>query len=577
MSQGETNSQIKMDNFLTPGIEQIRQSIIDIDDSYNNDWDVLAELCQNAVDSIRKSDRAEGLIKIKINCSEKTIKIFDNGVGINPDKLPYLLKPFSTNKRQDHDLIGEKGVGLTFVMFSSNYFEIKSGNEEGAAIGVLNNAYDWKNSEDDEYIDLKVDKIDEELHGTEVYIKNVKETYIFELTFEQIKFVLRTRTALGSTKSIWGDDRNINIEIEFTDLNGKKYIDTLPFQYKLIFETLPQSAKIDYDDFLEYSSQADRSDSDKRNILRDKVIFRTDEYIHGNNRKIKYVACFVPKRHIWNKMSLEEGLCSEEDLDNDEWLENFDYVKYKSGIFSSVKGMPTGIITDHPSSGWAGYWSNLFILLEDPQLSFDIGRKSLHGSQAKILRDVSKKIFDGFTNNIVKYISGEPETNIEWDRDETFDEINNMLDLNISDIKFKKNPKDQEASVSAIFFECIGNGKINQITPLLAGYRSKYDLYAKWGSKKIVIEFKSKLRNIIKDFSDAQKLFNEIDCIVCWDVSDEDREKLRIKLGIDVEQIEENILSGRTQTIPNSTHKLLLSGLVKPIYVIDIKKILDTE
>lgn len=236
--------------------------------------------------------------------------------------------------------------------------------------------------------------------------------------------------------------------------------------------------------------------------------------------------------------------------------------------------MPTGIVIDHPLTGYAGYWANLFILLDDSSLKFDIGRKSLHGQQSKILRDYARKIFNDYLN-IIKYISGEPEPTTEWDRDEAFEEIDNMLDLDVEDIKFRKNPKDQEASVAAVFFECIGNGKISEIVPLYSGYRGKYDLYAKWGRKKLVIEFKSKLKNIIKDFNDSQKLFDEIDCIVCWDVSDEDRDMLRSRLGVEIEEIEPNILSQRTQTIPHSTHKLLLSGFTKPIYILDLKKILE--
>lgn len=38
-----------LDDFLTPGIDQLRTSIRGINDSYNNSWDILAELCQNAV------------------------------------------------------------------------------------------------------------------------------------------------------------------------------------------------------------------------------------------------------------------------------------------------------------------------------------------------------------------------------------------------------------------------------------------------------------------------------------------------------------------------------------------------
>ena len=53
----------------------------------------------------------------------------DNGVGISKDDLPYLLRPFSSDKEISTETIGEKGVGLTFALFSCNLFEIETGNK----------------------------------------------------------------------------------------------------------------------------------------------------------------------------------------------------------------------------------------------------------------------------------------------------------------------------------------------------------------------------------------------------------------------------------------------------------------
>jgi molecular chaperone HtpG len=174
----------------------------------------------------------------------------------------------------------------------------------------------------------------------------------------------------------------------------------------------------------------------------------------------------------------------------------------------------------------------------------------------------------------MKYVSGEVNTIEDWNRDETFSEIEKLVDLDIPGINFRKNPRDQEASVVAIFFESIGNGRIRNIVPLCCGYRSKYDLYALWGNKRLVIEFKSRLKNITRDFDDAQKMFNEINCLVCWDISDDDVQALA-DLGITVERIERSPLSTTSAPIiPHSTHRMILSGFVQPIYVIDLKAIL---
>lgn len=69
-STGYIRGMATISNFLQQlSCEQIRQSILDIDDSYSHDWDVLAELLQNSVDAIRKSSNEnEGAIEIKVDC-----------------------------------------------------------------------------------------------------------------------------------------------------------------------------------------------------------------------------------------------------------------------------------------------------------------------------------------------------------------------------------------------------------------------------------------------------------------------------------------------------------------------------
>ena len=67
-------------DFLFPTLSQIRHSICGIDDSYNNFWDILAELIQNAVDAINRTDPVvQGEIYLQIDCIRKEISIRDNG------------------------------------------------------------------------------------------------------------------------------------------------------------------------------------------------------------------------------------------------------------------------------------------------------------------------------------------------------------------------------------------------------------------------------------------------------------------------------------------------------------------
>ena len=228
-----------------------------------------------------------------------------------------------------------------------------------------------------------------------------------------------------------------------------------------------------------------------------------------------------------------------------------------------------------PTTGAAGNWAQIFLLFEDRKLKFDIGRKSIHGKTKNTYKEKARIIFNEFRTNVSKYVAGAVNAEItSWDRDEIFDEIEKLVDIKSDLTRFIKSPKDQEASVAGLFFEAIGSRQINDIKPLISSYKNRYDLYAMWGNKRVVIEFKSTLYKIMKDWVDAQKMFQEINCIVCWDVSEDDEEVFKEE-GILLEAIEpDGIINKNLKKFPNATHILRFSGLIEPIYVIDMKIVL---
>ena len=566
-------------DFLQPDLVSIKQSIRDIDDSYSHEWDLIAELCQNSVDAIMQSEnKNDGFISIEVDAHQKSLKITDNGIGIGRKDLPRLLRPFSTNKRNDSGTIGEKGVGLTFVIFSGNRFEIRTRKAgEKGVVGSINDAHTWKTGNGTEKLRLDVRDAHAQDEGTQITVSDIPDSPLFNLTFSQLKYVLRTKTALGSTKSIWGSTDNIVVKLKLVDTNGDVHNEELPYRYALPHENLPASAIIDFDDFISFASDPGRTDFDKRSKLRDKVIFRKGEFTHGNSRRIKYVIIFVPQRRTWETLAKSYSLANESDFENEDWLDTYGYLLPTSGIYTSVKGMPTSIAVDHPNTGNAGYWPNTFLLYEDAHLSFDIGRKALPGRQTAMIKEFAKKHFGEITKDIVKYVAGDVPTPSSWDREEILAEIETLAPIDYGRTSFVKSPKDQEASVAGIFYECLGNGTIRGLAPLTSAYKDRYDLVAKWGRKTVFIEFKSHLRNITKDFNDAQKMFDEMDCIVCWDVSETDVQELGNKLAVGVEQIKINPLSRETSIFPNATHCLTLNGFTKPVYVIDMKTVLDAS
>lgn len=567
-----------VNSFLTPSINQIRRSIRGIDDSYNNFWDILAELIQNSVDAIYRTNvENAGEISLRIDCQKKEISIRDNGCGIKADKLIELLRPFSTDKADDETQIGEKGVGLKFAYFQSTFFSIHTGDSSGSAYVEIKDARLWKQQTNNEQLSLELEIADTPFCGTEIKLKGIENDLLFRLSIPQMKYILRTKTAAGNTSTIWQNVRPIHIAFDMTDFNGTHEVGEVPYKFCLPTEGLQANDQIDLDEFETWLHAGDRTDLDKRTKLRNKVITAKGALRHQGYRVINYWVCFVPNRNVWNVLSTGADLATQELLADENWLNETGFVLFKNGIYTSVKGMPTGISVEHPSTGYSGYWSNMFILFEDQSLKFDIGRKSIHGLTANIYKKHAKDIFNRFLQYVVKYVSGsvEPFTE-EWNKEALIDEIKALPNLNSNIVKFSKNPKDQEASVAAIFYELIGAGRISDVEPLISGYRNKYDLYAKWNNRTVIIEFKSHLKNIVKDFDDARKLFNEMDYIVCWEVTDEDEAKMQ-QLSIAIEELRESSLfQTAPQHIACCTHKLLINANVSPVYVIDLKRFINS-
>ncbi len=559
--------------FLKSSINSLRHSIRDIDDSYNNFWDIFAELAQNSVDAINNTGKS-GSIDIKIDCQKRNVTIRDTGCGISADRLPQLLNLFSTGKSDDPSSIGEKGVGLKYVLFQSSKFIIETSDGKTAARATVVDANTWKKQTNETPLLLEQESLEANGNSyTKIQALGIEERPdeedVFALSYPQMVFVFRTKTAIGNTKALWDDILDIKVHLEMTDINGVCNSETIPYKYLTPIEKLSTKDFITTQDFDEWNT-SDRDDTQKRNKLRDKLIVSSNSHLMHNNRELKYWACFVPSRKTWNQIDIINKLATKENLDDQNWMQAWNYLLFNGNITAATKGMPTAITVTPPSVGNAGYLPNFFIIFEDDSLKFDIGRKSFRGKTSNIYREEAKQVFNKFAK-LAKYSAGAlPAHATTFNREEVFDEIKNKQDLNSSKVKFQKNPYDQEASVVAIFFELIGSGDITGIDPMYMGYQNKYDLYARVNNRTTIIEFKSHLSNIIRDFSDYTKIFDEMDYIVCWDVNDQDTAKLKNE-GIEVEKYEPSELG--EDNLPSCvTHTMSITN-VTPINIIDLKQL----
>jgi anti-sigma regulatory factor (Ser/Thr protein kinase) len=561
-------------DFLKPKTDEIRHQIRGILDSYTHDWDLLSELAQNSVDAIREANPEKGHIELTIDGAAKRITISDNGVGVNPTDIERLLRPFGTDKTGKPNLIGEKGVGLKFVIFSSSSFSLKSDGQKGACTATIEQAAAWVESSGDSplILDLTEEKLDDT--GTTVEISvSEKNQRLFDYSFEEILFLLRTKTALGDTGYIWDTPLNADVKLYHTDKGGKKNSKTFECRYLLPTDAAKKTDAEDLDAFKTWLLEQDRTDQDKRKKLLNKIVSAKGKK-QKTGREIRYWSCFVPRREYWRKLSHAVGIVPPEE-GAAVLTEELKVVGFSGGFETSTKGMPTGISIELKPLGSAGYVPNFFIIVDDPSLNFDIGRKSVHGRLQGTLKEIAYEIFREFINTTRKYMGGDIDPEIgQWDRDEVFNEIEGLPDLGSKATRFGKRPNGQEATVAAIFFEMIGQGKFPEVTPLISGYKDRYDLYAKWKTRRLVLEFKYDLAGLFADFNDERKMFNEINVVVVWEVTEADL-ILAKRRGMGVEPIHESSLV-EYAGFPMASRRLTL-GDVTSIYVVELKPLIDNK
>jgi hypothetical protein len=290
-----------------------------------------------------------------------------------------------------------------------------------------------------------------------------------------------------------------------------------------------------------------------------------------NNREIRYWSCFVPKREYWSRLSQKAGIIFNVD-ESGVPLDDKPGVGFAGGFLTSTKGMPTGISIELKPRGSAGYVPNFFMIVDDPSINFDIGRKSIHGRQQGMLREIAYEAFREYINITRRYMGGEIDPDIaEWDRDEVFEEVSGLPDLNSPKSRFVKRPNSQEATVAAMFFEMIGRGHFKDVQPLISGYKGRYDLYAKWKSRRIVMEFKFDLTGLFRDFNEEKKMFNEINVVVLWEITEGDRIQAK-RRSISIDPILKSDLI-EYQGFPHASHRLSM-GDVTPVFVVELKNLL---
>jgi len=259
-------------SFLTKTIddELLRASAQNILDSYAHPWDILAETLQNSVDAIdlkaEKVKDFQKLIFIDFDSKRRAVEITDTGVGISANDLKRILAPGNSLKRGIVNLRGEKGVGISFVVFACNRFRIETCDGKETTSLEIEGANSWiKGSKKSPPIFQKAriekPQIYRDSHSyTRIWVEEipVRETEedLFAYTRPRLLHVLRTKTAIGHTFPLFNDGKrpsvNIRVELSFTgDTGVKSSAEPLDYSYASPAEYLKKSDVVTWDRYQE--------------------------------------------------------------------------------------------------------------------------------------------------------------------------------------------------------------------------------------------------------------------------------------------------------------------------------------
>jgi hypothetical protein len=461
-------------------------------------------------------------------------------VGFDPRKFGELLAPHGTDKDQDPALIGEKGVGLTYTIFVANHYRIWTRSVTAEIVGHVDQAALWKDAKVETLPTFQVDGWDEKTTKpgdtfTEVELIDVEQVFedtedLFHQSPAVLAFLLRTRTAVGFVKGLFGlDAPDIRVQLSAVDLAGKKTDQVIKFAFMPPGELVGADYTVNFDEFKAKAALLD--DKQKAKELAGRALLKTGKQVRAG-RQIGYYAFFAPSRNLWKEVSAKNAIVGGKTGTDP---------LYTGGIFVATRGMPTGVELDQPVTGFAGYWPNFFMLLEDDAITFDLGRKSVPGRTKGMLRDLAKELFEEMLP-FAEYATKDPPIVVnptiqQFEKTQAFDDLKKLSDLGLKAISYQKHPDGQEAAVVALFHELVGAGLLQGYFTLRTGYKETYDL---WGTYRVaatlvgkrfrstakdgfvdlpfVGEFKFAAQDILRDFDVRRKFFTMIDLIICWDV-----------------------------------------------------------
>lgn len=588
------SEKIKLEDFFSSS--NYKLIISDIFAIYHHKWDIIGELVQNAVDSVLKTAEVQPpeytpTIIITYNAKTKEIECEDNGLGVPSEEVRKIAAPHVSLKTPSEATRGEFGVGLTFVAFSSNDFKFETIHEKIKSILEIKNGYSWAMDEENiQNLDIFLNQIDVNLE-TKLYTKACAKPVRFpEYTFQQLKYILQRHTAIADFWACYNNENDrIKITLNYISEDGQKKSENINNKFWHPADFL-EKIKVNTINLIHVKEEIDNKGKESAlpNWIGFGLIDKDKMQEEGKDLTYYALLCRIP---YYKELSNKIGIISPNIVENESATDTQYEIEVSAGIVVSKKGMPLGAVVEPPKKVLAGFWRMIFIIINCDSLRTEPGRKKLHVDDEKIIKRVAGKVYD----KLVKY----HHYFIPRDPDEEFEGLLRNVDKTLNNVKEYKqshkliNPKNKimiyiepvnEQTLIALFHELVGS-------EILRGYKAhrlsatetydgvyEYKIeksfignehYTEWlqsfpakERKEIeskgfyfvdfmIVEFKMRLEDIIKDFLQKTKYHPHIKLIVTWE-ADKDTIKRKGWLLEDLPTSKQKFFGAKWRLRPSS-------------------------
>lgn len=212
-------------------------------DSYAEEWIVIFEAVQNALDAVE--DVKNPKVRIIFDIADNRVSIYDNGKGFPPDKNFFGLGKGSKFNLNRPSIRGEHGVGIKMVILCSKQFELITRSANKLWYARFDDGYEFLDQKEFEYFDedyQEVERLPEEFNTLVEYsfppseskplrvvsvrnfIRNLLQDYATVTPFElytkrkartplYVEHYFRTHSYTGDVNRLFDNKKPAQIEI----------------------------------------------------------------------------------------------------------------------------------------------------------------------------------------------------------------------------------------------------------------------------------------------------------------------------------------------------------------------------